>query len=141
MGRSSDFSVCLKKTNAKINPPFFTSDKGNPVQCLNILWVGNGYCDDLTNTKECNYDGGDCCGSCVITDYCSECVCHLDDGVLGKQQQWIGNGYCDDGLNKVECNFDGGDCCGSNVNTQFCTFCQCQGGNQGIATTTPIQAT
>ena len=29
--------------------------------------VGDGYCQDLTNTAECNFDGGDCCGSCKIT--------------------------------------------------------------------------
>ena len=29
-------------------------------QCELILWVGDGYCDNATNTPECNYDGGDC---------------------------------------------------------------------------------
>ena len=24
-------------------------------------WVGDGYCDDETNSENCNYDGGDCC--------------------------------------------------------------------------------
>ena len=38
----------------------------------------NGYCDDWTNSKECNYDGGDCCGLCVNTEYCIECEC-LED--------------------------------------------------------------
>ena len=37
--------------------------------------VGNGYCNDETNTIDCNYDGGDCCAN-VITDHCSECTCH-----------------------------------------------------------------
>ena len=26
--------------------------------------VGNGYCNDETNTAECNFDGGDCCSHC-----------------------------------------------------------------------------
>ena len=39
-------------------------------------WIGNGWCDDVTNTEECNYDGGDCCGPNVNTDFCSECICN-----------------------------------------------------------------
>ena len=38
-------------------------------------WVGDGICDDLTNTMQCNYDGGDCCLDPVNTQYCSECQC------------------------------------------------------------------
>ena len=34
---------------------------------INNALVGDGYCQDLTNTAECNFDGGDCCGSCKIT--------------------------------------------------------------------------
>ena len=37
--------------------------------------VGNNYCNDETNNDDCNYDGGDCCGSCVVKEYCSECEC------------------------------------------------------------------
>ena len=37
--------------------------------------VGNGYCNDETNNAACNYDGGDCCGTCVKTNYCTECEC------------------------------------------------------------------
>ena len=49
---------------------------GNVSQCAIPLWVGDGFCDDETNTAECNYDGGDCCGISVDTQYCSECTCH-----------------------------------------------------------------
>ena len=31
---------------------------------------------DESNNANCNFDGGDCCGSCAITDYCSDCLCH-----------------------------------------------------------------
>ena len=34
---------------------------------INNALVGDGYCQDLTNTAECNFDGGDCCGSCILT--------------------------------------------------------------------------
>ena len=41
-------------------------------------YIGDSYCDDNNNNLECNYDGGDCCGPNVNTDYCTECLC-LDD--------------------------------------------------------------
>ena len=34
-------------------------------------WIGDGYCDDGANSLECNFDGGDCCGPYVNTDYCT----------------------------------------------------------------------
>ena len=37
--------------------------------------IGNGYCNDLTNNAECNFDGGDCCGSCANMEQCSDCQC------------------------------------------------------------------
>ena len=40
--------------------------------------VGDGYCDDLMNIVECNYDGGDCCGPNVTHGNCSECICHYN---------------------------------------------------------------
>ena len=42
-------------------------------------WVGDGYCDDVANTESCTYDGGDCCGANVNTQYCTECQC-MDGG-------------------------------------------------------------
>ena len=39
----------------------------------NVL-VGDGYCNDVTNNQQCNFDGGDCCVN-VNTDYCSNCSC------------------------------------------------------------------
>ena len=63
----------------------------------------NGYCDDWTNNKACNYDGGDCCGLCVNTEYCIECEC-LED-VFDNSSTFsifIGDGYCHDGTNKVQ---------------------------------------
>ena len=45
------------------------------IECYNTAWIANGYCEDEVNTKECNYDGGDCCGSCVNTEYCIKCEC------------------------------------------------------------------
>ena len=38
-------------------------------------WIADGYCDDINNNMECSYDGGDCCGCNVNTQYCSVCGC------------------------------------------------------------------
>ena len=47
----------------------------NHGECPNPGWIGDGYCDDITNNQYCNYDGGDCCGAAINTQYCSECQC------------------------------------------------------------------
>jgi len=31
-------------------------------------WISDGYCDDINNTEECQWDGGDCCGSTCINN-------------------------------------------------------------------------
>ena len=46
-------------------------------------WIGDGYCDDITNNLDCTYDGGDCCGSNVNTQYCTECLCLEGGGLPG----------------------------------------------------------
>jgi hypothetical protein len=46
---------------------FFLSALLIKIPGINNALVGDGYCQDLTNTAECNFDGGDCCGSCKIT--------------------------------------------------------------------------
>ena len=40
----------------------------------NDSWISDGYCDDINNTEECSWDGGDCCEStCKDSHYiCSE---------------------------------------------------------------------
>ena len=40
-----------------------------------VEWIGDGECDDVNNTEECQWDGGDCCGDDVATDYCTVCEC------------------------------------------------------------------
>ena len=43
--------------------------------CAKPNWLGDNYCDDVNNNAECNYDGGDCCGTNVDTTYCTHCQC------------------------------------------------------------------
>ena len=71
--------------------------------------MSSGYCEDDTNTAECNYDGGDCCGSNVNTYVCSDCICYPHETCDGPLEL-ISDGYCNDATNNAGCNFDGGDC-------------------------------
>ena len=43
--------------------------------CGTPSWKGDNYCDDQNNNCGCEWDGGDCCGSNVNTQYCSACEC------------------------------------------------------------------
>ena len=90
--------------------------------------VGNGFCNDETNNADCNYDGGDCCGSCINTDYCSQCVCLGEITGNGIPNLLVGDGFCNDETNNADCDYDGGDCCGSCVLNNQCTECACLGG-------------
>ena len=79
--------------------------------CENFANIGDGYCDDETNIGACCYDGGDCCRSCVSTEYCSNCDCLGGLTNVNMTNPLVGNGYCNEGTNTIHCNYDGGDCC------------------------------
>ena len=71
---------------------------------LHPQWLGDGFCDDITNTIECDYDGGDCCMSDINTQYCEECLCHSSTSTpplhCNSTLAWmIGDGFCDDVTN------------------------------------------
>ena len=93
--------------------------------CEYPQFVEDGYCNDETNNRHCAFDGGDCCYSLVIKNFCSECKCL--SGYAGDEisHPLIGDGYCNDETNNPEYNYDGGDCCLSNVNTDRCSDCTC----------------
>ena len=50
-------------------------------------WIGDGFCDDMNNNEDCTivldnvgggadqFDGGDCCGTDAMHNYCIECIC------------------------------------------------------------------
>eukprot|EP00957_Ditylum_brightwellii_P163914 12479195-Ditylum_brightwellii.AAC.1 len=60
--------------------------------------LGDDVCDQIFNTKECKWDGGDC----LIADYPD---CHVE------YPSYIGNGRCDGAeYNTEQCGWDGGDC-------------------------------
>ena len=96
-------------------------DKG----CAFRYLVGNGICDDESNIKSCDFDGGDCCGRAVVTRFCQDCQCYDQNGNVqtvttttdssttseGCPEPWLtGNGNCDPENDNEACDYDGGDC-------------------------------
>ena len=58
-------------------------------------WISNGHCNNQNNNAYCSYDGGDCCGDNVNTQYCDfttyMCAC-LDPGAGGSGTTTITTG-------------------------------------------------
>ena len=88
--------------------------------CDNISLVGNGICNDETNTAVCNYDGGDCC-----LEFTSKDNCHLKETCRAGFHPSVGDGFCNDETNNEFCNYDGGDCCGYCIVKEHCSECIC----------------
>lgn len=113
--------------------------KKGPTEKISNALVGNGFCNDETNNEACNYDNGDCCGTCVNSKYCSECECKVDTTPGFNANAFLGNDHCEDELNHEDCMFDGFDCCGYDGgdyndyydilpgDTKTCTECLCKG--------------
>ena len=40
-----------------------------------IDYIGDNFCDDVTNNEECQWDGGDCCNLEVQGGTCTICAC------------------------------------------------------------------
>ena len=98
------------------------------LDCNQTNLIGDGYCNDEVNILDCGYDGGDCCLSLVITDYCTNCTCHLlETCAAGFLPLSVGDGFCNDETNNVHCYYDGLDCCRSPINTDSCSDCLCHG--------------
>merc|ERR1719433_1441998 len=64
------------------SPPPPPTEAPPPNPCGSPQWFGDNYCDDENNNAECGWDGGDCCGDNVNTQYCSACEC-LDPNAGG----------------------------------------------------------
>ena len=64
-------------TNQETTKTTTTTTTATPTLCFGNCtfqacgWIGDGYCDDGANNLDCNFDGGDCCGPNVNTDYCT----------------------------------------------------------------------
>merc|ERR1719361_914324 len=134
----SNMGSCGSSPSPPPSPPSPPSPTPPSDACGSPQWQGDNYCDDENNNAGCGYDGGDCCGDDVNTQYCSACEC-LDPSEQPTTTaapapppsdacgniQWQGDNYCDDGNNNAGCEWDGGDCCGDDVNEQYCSACEC----------------
>ena len=47
--------------------------------CPKPEFIGDWFCDDITNIPECNFDGGDCCHVDSFTFSCNFCICYMDN--------------------------------------------------------------
>ena len=85
--------------------------------CAKTNFKGDGFCDDGNNNGGCDWDGGDCCGSTVKKNFCTDCQC-LDCtfeatwcSAVCSKKSFVGDGFCDDGNNNCGCDWDqGGEC-------------------------------
>jgi len=107
------------------------------------------HCDPDNNHANCDFDGGDCCGSnvkgthyqyhfCTAKQILKNGACTCKDprykpkGSCSRScfvKQWAGDGNCDDQNNVCGCNWDGGDCCDKKKNYEYCTHCGCRDPN------------
>ena len=76
---------------------------------------GDNVCDEVLNTPQCQFDGGDCDGVSTEptgpTTSTSSVVkfqnCSTQDWII---EMWYDDGGCDEELNNPECGYDGSDC-------------------------------
>jgi len=73
---SYDFAYAYCTECLCLDPNYEGPNPNNEISyCQMSHWKGDGYCDDENNNSECDWDGGDCCGSDVDTSFCTECAC------------------------------------------------------------------
>ena len=65
-----------KLINKELIKYFFFKSNVGCVSSIPTSWIGDSFCDDETNNAGCHFDGGDCCGVNVDTQYCNECICY-----------------------------------------------------------------
>ena len=95
------------------------------LDCPYLELIGDGFCFDESNNANCNFDGGDCCGYDVKTDYCSDCRCFFNETCVAGTHPLVGDGFCNDETNNALCDYDHGDCCGVTANIELCSNCTC----------------
>ena len=79
-----------------VNLGYFIDACGSP------QWFKDGYCDDDNNNAQCGWDGGDCCGNNVNTQYCTDCSCLDPNPVIC--QDFMSEAKCIKKKNKGKCN-------------------------------------
>ena len=67
--------------------PTTTTTTPKPAFCPIESYKNDGYCDDSTNTEDCEWDGGDCCGPDVNKEYCQVCTVFKNSRKSSKQMK------------------------------------------------------
>ena len=72
-----DDSEMITKLTGTINETRISMPEDYPCSdtCGSPDLKGNNLCNDENNNCGCEWDRGDCCGSDVVTHYCSSCEC------------------------------------------------------------------
>lgn len=94
--RSSDSSPQQSQNESSETPEKKNEDE-RASKCSRACkkeWISDGWCDTACNTKDCEFDGGDCEGWCS-----GDC-----------KPTWEGDGFCDAACYVEACKWDGGDC-------------------------------
>jgi len=149
---TSTTSTIAPTTNTRFTQPQTTTTTTKPGTtikgCPKPHWKNDGFCDDLTNIAECEYDGGDCCGDNVNTLYCILCYCLTNTTQsCCNETSLFGDGVCDACNNQAHCNWDGGDCCLGTANAatmipERCEpKCECLNPSHTTTTTTTESTT
>ena len=142
--KAEGISKCTDDHKSSVTWLPSTTESSTNFSCSQWYYMAtpnDGKCDELLNTEECGYDGGDCCSSnsscsCYSDEFCK---CHLSGKVecnngCNTENEWLfygnenegtpANGICEDASNIEKCDFDGGDCCDPK-SACGCTDCQC----------------
>lgn len=87
-------------------------------------WLQDGYCDQMCNSTQCMWDGGDCLGENPKIGVADHADFDPSKDWNGEGEircgencadSWIGDRFCDESCNNVQCGFDAGDCGGQNL--------------------------
>jgi hypothetical protein len=122
-------SPTTKPTTSPTTKP--TTPNCFPDEPWNANLVGDGLCHSITNTEECNWDGGDCCEETCdqSTGNCPTDICLYDcknptynpfapDCIVNSH--FLGDGLCHAESNIDHCGYDAGDCCESTCKGENC---------------------
>ena len=71
------YSDCSHHMNERCVELGTYPNAANDTNCK-LNWIADGFCDDVCNFSELDFDGGDCCKDVVINEFCSDCFCYDD---------------------------------------------------------------
>ena len=67
--------LCAEPTLSNLETSTVSTIEERDKQCLYGFLLHNGRCDDLSNSKECLYDSGECCQTNSSYKSCEYCRC------------------------------------------------------------------